>query len=184
MYRVVRSTYLQGRGDGAVMQWLLPRVVQHFGIDSPDTRWVVTYAAIGAYSTPDARENPQATQLTAQLAQQLPGGLGWGSTVIAPVPDEESYNRHVVLQYQGYKTACQGQYGLAKDMLTRCVAYFDSVGPHWLATPRKYRCKQLIGMCISETEGHASAEAYYREAKRGARQELGPTHELTIDFMW
>ncbi len=65
---------------------------------------------------------------------------------------------------------------LAKQMLERCLAYYESVGPHWLCSPRKSRTMQLLGLCVNVLEGSEAAEKVLLEGKRAATRELGPTH--------
>ncbi len=63
-------------------------------------------------------------------------------------------------------------------MLQRCVSFYDSMGPHWLASPRKAMCKRHIGHCIGALEGYPAAERYMCEVKRVAQRELGRDHDI------
>ncbi len=150
VYNVVRSTHTHKDVREDIQMWLLPRAVQHFGIDSPDTLWLVQLAATCLYRAYDPRDFTAFTQLVTDIAQQLPNGLGWGSTVVAPVPDVDTYSRHAVMQQHAFKLFGQGQYALAEDAYEPCLAYYETLGAHWLASPRKYWCMHIIGMCVGD----------------------------------
>ncbi len=165
-------------------EWLLPRAVQHWGIGGPRTRQLVQRAAMLLTLLTDARQHTALSNTVTELAQQMPGGLGWGSTVVAPVPDEEAYNRHVFMLSQAHRLVREGHYRVAKDMYKRCVAYFDTLGLHWLAVARKHSCASLMMECILNLDGPKAAEHYILAAKRQAQRELGPTHPTTLDIAW
>ncbi len=164
--------------------WLLGRVVEHFGIDSPDTRWLVQHVAAFLCKVGDPREHVALARRLTDIAQQLPGGLGWGNTTVTDVPDEQTYYKHVVLQERGMAVANQAQHKEGIQFLQRCVAYYDTLGPHWLATARKIRCLRVISQCVMFEEGPAAAEPLLRESKRVAQRELGLRHPETLDITW
>ncbi len=181
VYRAVRSSSWQGSGDTHVYVWLMPRFVGHFGIGHPDTRWLVQHGAVMLCHCKDPRQFKDLTQLVTDIAQHLPGGLGWGSTVVAPVADEAGYCRHAFMACKAPQLISEGNYKLAYDMLTRCVAYFETLGHHWLGAARKAR---LAAQCVSFISGYGEAEPVLRVAKRVAQRELGMSHTETLTLNW
>ncbi len=168
----------------ALYQWLLPRAAVHWGPDWR-TRTFVQRAAYELCEQRDPREHTEFNKLVTVLAQHLPGGLGWGSTVVAPVPDEEGYNRHAVMQAKADDLIQQMQYPkLAQDMLQRCVAYYAGLGQHWIGTARKVRCFSHLAVCAMQREGPQGAEPHFLTAKRTAQKELGMKHPLTLEMVW
>ncbi len=184
VYRVTESQYQRGQAVPQFYTWLLPRAVEHWGIGHPDTVRLVKHTATHLCMCADARPLKALTQIVTELAQQIPGGLGWGSAVVAPVPDEESYLRHVVMQAKGCDALSAGHYKLAKDMYQRCATYYETLGPHWLATPRKIACKQALAECACGLDGLAACEEMLLDTKRTALRELGPTNPATLDITW
>ncbi len=193
-YRLFQCEYQRGEVAPPLACWLLPAAVEQWGIGHADTRRLVQQAAGFLCESTDPREHLQLTQTVTELAQQLPGGLGWANTVVAPVPDEEAFNRHCALHQRAHLTMPvfgtgetvqeQDAYKLAKQMLQRCVSYYDTLGQHWLAMARKFECKGLICSCIRRLEGYQEAEAMLQELKREARRELGPNHPCTLTIIW
>lgn len=105
--------------------------------------------------------------------------------------DEEAYNRHCVMQAKAKAMLIQGakaNAALAKAMLDRCMAYFESAGPHWLASARKARTAECLAACAIALDGVAAgvatAEALLLNAMRTAQRELGPTHRVTARITW
>ncbi len=89
----------------------------------------------------------------------------------------------------------QRQLQLAADMLERCITYYDTLGSHWLGTPRKLECKASLAsarLCMDTfpkqtkdwPEIIAKYEPVYAEVKRMAQRELGPQHCCTINRTW
>lgn len=185
VHEIVINQVLRARTEYSVQSWLLPRFAAHFGVDHPDAQQLVTYAAIGLYRIKDPRTEPDLMTAATDVAVRLPHGLGWGPRA-TPLPDEDAFNRHAVMMAKAQDIMSQGEghYKLAKDMLTRCVAYYEQLGLHWLGTPRKVRCMMLIGDCISEMDGDAAAQQYLFTAKRTAQNELGYEHILTTQISW
>ncbi len=68
-------------------------------------------------------------------------------------------------------------------MIKDVIAYYESVGPHWLCSPRKARAKHLLGACTVKLESAAVAEPLLKETKRVCQKELGPTHMSTLQSM-
>lgn len=129
----------------------------------------------------DHREYPMFIRVVTELVQQLPGGLGWGNAVVAPVPDEEAFNRHVVLEQRSHDASKQGHDALSKTILERCVAFYDTLGPHWLASVRKVHCMCHISQAVMSLEGTAAALPHAIAAKRTAQKELGMHHDATAE---
>ncbi len=184
VFRVTESHFKRGQVVSSFYSWLLPRAVEHWGIGHPDTLRLVQHSAINVYMCPDPRDLTELTQLVLGIAQQLPGGLGWGSAVVAPVPDEEAYNRNAFLMTKATHAASQGHYKLAGDMLKRCVAYYETLGCHWLGSPRKVHCMDLLAEWEMKEKGPVAAEPLILQAKRTALRELGPNHEATLTITW
>ncbi len=65
-------------------------------------------------------------------------------------------------------------------MLTRCVAYYDGLGPHWLATPRKVYALLRLALVALILDGATAADTAFAAAKRAAKQRLGPKHNITL----
>ncbi len=178
-------TQLQQQQDGMDAHtyiWLLPRAAAQWGVGHPDTRQLVQQAACRLCLLPDVRGFPEFAQTVTDIAQQLPGGLGWGSTVVAPVPDEEAFNRHVVMQAKATNSEPR-HYKLAKDMYERCVAFYKTLGPHWLASPRRFWCMHMLAGVIRCDADWAAAEEQLLSTKRQAQRELGMNHPVTLDLM-
>ncbi len=158
MYAVVGVCYQRGDIQPALYVWLIPRAARQWGVGHADTRSVVEQVATCLVLANSAALE-HSTEVAMAAAQQLPGGLGWGSTVVAPVPDEAAYRSHVLLQAEAESLARRlSDVPRARAMLDRCVSYFGSLGPHWLATPRKAKCKLWLARCASKADGEAAAE--------------------------
>lgn len=112
------------------------------------------------------------------MCARCTGGLGWGTARTAPVPDEEAYNDHAVMQLEAEDALSDGDLAEAKELAARCIAYFGQLGPHWLGSPRRVRSLLIKALCASEPE---EAGAVLLEAKRAAQRELGPTHPMALD---
>ncbi len=127
------------------------------------------------------------------------GGLGWGCATYTPL-DEDSYNKHSVMQAKAEFIHTDGNLKLASDMLQRCVTYFDTLGPHWLGSARRATATMRLGMCEAELAGPSNTghmsflgtgrpndpavlEPYLTKAKRIAIRELGPEHRTTLEMM-
>ncbi len=184
IYALVCLRYQMGHTENFLYSYLLPRAARRWGLDHPDTRQAVVQAAHYLCESEKPAAHPLWTQMVTNVATHLVGGLGWGSTVVAPVPDEAAYNKHAMVQYKAEGMIQEGHYKLAKDILQRCVAFYDTLGLHWLGTPRKARCMQLIGACVCELEGAEAALPLVRESKRFAQQELGAEHRVTLQCTW
>lgn len=191
---VVENRTARGLPSLPHLAFLVSRVAQHDSGDRACTLMLVQQAALQLSQVDDARPYAQLTRAATQLAQQLPGELGWASAAATAVPDEEAYNRMVVQQHKAV-TMLQGAINLtngalqdvcvvklAQEMLTRCVAYYDSLGPHWLGTQRKVQCLYFLNMCaLSSRVSDADAEAYVLRAKKTAKRELGPQHPVALE---
>ncbi len=188
-YQVILTCAEKGEAFDAGIKWVLPRVVAVKGIGHPMRRSLIEHAALALCESPDPRLHTELTRMVTELAQQLPGGLGWGSTVVAPVPDEEAYHRHVMLQNRptallAEPDASAAVAKLAQAMYERCVAYFDTLGAHWLANVRKVFCLCALANDVLNTEGAAAALPYAIKAKRTGQRELGPNHCATLEATW
>ncbi len=159
-----------------LVKWLLLRAPAHYGMSHGDTRRMVNRAAVFLNDCSDSRGTSEIMKIVTELAQQLPDGLGWGNTVVAPVADEAAFNKHVFMQSKASDLRSEGQYKLAKAMYERCVAYFDTLGQHWMATARHIQCLCEISVCVRHLEGAIVAEQLAREVKRLAQSVFGPRH--------
>ncbi len=184
VYKVVQSMDQTDKLNAGILGWLLPRTVEQHGVAHPDTRWLVVQAAMHLGVSSDPRLHTRLSRLTMDIARRLPGGLGWGTAVLAPVPDEEAYTRHAIMQQEAYELFEQGHYKLAVDLMKRCVAYFEPLGPHWLGSQRLARCHFLLGPAILEVEGAAASELSLRDGKKRMQRELGMTHPETLNVTW
>ncbi len=170
----------------AVAHWLLPRAVAQWGVEHTTTQQILQQAVGALCSADDLRPHPGFLQLVTDIALQVPRELGIGLTV-APVPDEEAYNRHLHLHsrarnLRNVAAEQPDQLKLAKDMLERCVAYYETLGQHWLASSCKFHCLISVGFCISVLEGSDVAERFLAASKRAAQRELGRTHECSLSL--
>ncbi len=173
-YRMIQDEY----------HWLLPRAAVLLGYASPELRSLVQQATYQLAQMRDPREQPEFHRVVADVAMQLQGGLGWGLAKVAPLADEEAYNRHAVLQQKGLDVMFQGNMVLARRMFERCVAYYETIGPHWLVSPRLAKCLKLIALCVEKESGVRAAESYAAEARHTAQQHLGSGHENTLNNNW
>lgn len=161
--------------------WLLPRAAAQWGIGHADTRRLAQQAALCLCHLPDPRDEPQLLQIATELVQQLPGGIGWGAVASTPLADEDAYCRNAVMMTQASKALNEGRHQLAKEMAKRCVAYFGTLGPHWLGTPRKMYSMLLHAQAALKLEGDEAGERLLQECKRACIRELGTDHEVTLD---
>ncbi len=183
VWEVAKNMQQRGISAVRVYTWLLPRAVRVWGIHHPNIRQMVHQSAVlSLWQAGEPGHNIAYTQVVTEVAQQLPGGPGWGSTVVAPVPDMEAYDRHVMLQEQAraMETRTDRATQLATQMLTQCMAFYESMGPHWLACGRKAKCK-LMASFFAEPERRLEA---VREAKRLAESELGREHPVSLEAMF
>ncbi len=184
MYSVIEILWQYNRFHlvNHVYLWMLPHAAKEWGLGHPQTWQLVQW---GAYATADMKE-PNAYVLFIRgvyhVARHLPGGLGWGTAAVVPVRDEEAYRKHVALQDRAEgllpsENASESQ--LALQMLRRCVTYYESVGPHWLCSVRKYRVKRLLWSVTPPVEHPLQAIA---ELRRAASKELGPQHKMSMEL--
>ncbi len=185
LHEVVSNVNQRGHARPLFYEHLLPLAVKHWGIESPETKRLVQQAAMHVYKLGDPRKYPNFTGTVQEIAQQLPDGFGWGSTVVAPVPDEDAFNRHAVMQRKAENLVSkQLEYKLAQEMLQRCVKFYETLGSHWLAVPRNIRCLCFLSECALYLEGPPAGEPPLLKAKRLARRELGTGHELSAACLW
>ncbi len=186
MYDIVGMCYRMGEIQPALYEWVIPRAARQWGVGHADTRSLIVQVANCLILTDTPAMYTDSAEVATAAAQQLPGGLGWGSTVVAPVQDAEAYNSHALLQREaeGLIKPAGKDLPRAKEMLENCAAYFGSLGLHWLATPRKARCKAWLAQCASFMDGYAAAESLFVEAKQAAHRELGPKHWVTLECVW
>ncbi len=185
VHRVLMCAYERdSAAEWCVWHWVLQRAVQHWGLDSPDLRRLVQQAAGFVADSYDPTDYQQLGELVIQTAQQLPGGLGWANTVVAPVPDQQTYYKHVLWELTNPSRMAEGDYSTAKTLYERCAAYYQGLGPHWLATPRRVKALCGVGQCVVQLETPEAAQEYFMKAKRLAQKELGMSHEATLDATW
>ncbi len=192
MQQVVHIGAQQGTCMPGYVVWLLGRADGR--LDDPAMQRLVRRAALSLATCENPRNHTWFTGKVIELVQQLPGGLGWGSTVVAPVPDEEAYARHVFMQRRAFAMVPQpgagpAEYALARKMLERCIAYYDTLGQHWLGSARRVQCmNRLVINTLHGGAGTAAAVAaalpLSLQAKRVATRELGPQHSTTLGVMW
>ncbi len=185
VYAVIKAIYQRGETVSALYTWLVPRAARDWGVGHPDTRALVVQAAMYLCTSDYPDGHPNCTRVVTLAAQQLPGGLGWGNTIVAPVPDDAAYNIAVVAQDEAEGLVRQRkELPRAKAILKHCVTFYESLGCHWLGTARIARCKMWLGMCTFHADGAAAAELALREAKQFAHRELGPRHMTTLECVW
>ncbi len=192
-YGVLRSQEERGNGGPELSTWLIPRLVERWGLDNEHTQCAVRQAALFLAAACDPREHKELARIVTPLAQELTrrGDMGWGYAAVGPVPDEEAYFKHCVMQAKAISmlpapgVQAPDTRRLIKDMLQRCVAYFESLGNHWLAVVRRVRCLENMACLVMDQEdGPAAAEAVIQKAKRVALRVLGSDHEVTLDMRW
>ncbi len=192
IYDIMSTLYAQNRCSQVVVMyaWLLPSVAKQLGLGHPITRQLTVWGALALYDSEEAHTVPHLARVVYNVARHLPGGLGWGTAAVAPMPDEQAYHRHVVLQGQGEQvlmahmaTASAGgddaQKQLAVQQLQRCVAFYESVGQHWLCTPRLLHTKRLLQLANPVDVVKTTAQA-----RREAQRLVGPGHKLTLEITW
>ncbi len=185
MCSTIENRHIRAKPAPALYYWAIPRVAKHWGTDDTQYRALVEQAALLLCGTSDdARVWPEFVQLVTEAAQQLPGGLGWGSTVVAPVPDEEAYARHTFMETRAKKAFGEGHYKLAQTMYERCVTFYETLNTHWLACVRKARCVVQVARCVRRVDGKQPALAYLLQAKSTAQRELGMDHYVVLDLAW
>ncbi len=146
---VILNASVRGEEGLTAYMWFLSRVGQQCGISEVAVQHYIQDAAHMLYAIRDPRVYVELTHIVTELSAQLPGGLGWGSTVVAPVPDEETFYKHCVLESRAidmYNT--RTALPLARQMFERCVTYFTSLGPHWQGVCRKVRCMMRAASCM------------------------------------
>lgn len=191
VHQVVDNMYQRGKTFPEADIWLLQRLPQHWGYNSPKARQLVQRAAVCLTKFPDPAPHRAFARAVTHAVLQLPGGLGWGIAEVpthagvpyeAGVPDVEAYNRHVVMETQAGQLVKTEQFPAAHDLFKRCVGYYESMGSNWLA--RKVACMVSRGMCVSRTDGPVAAMGIMRDAMRVAQRELGMKHVATLDATW
>ncbi len=174
----------EDNGHNHVFIWLLDRAYYIWGLRDPRTRRLVNQVVDMLCRCEDPRRHADLLRLVTRFAQELPGGLGWGSTVVAPVPDEEAFFRHAFMESKGIQMYNQGHYKLAMDMAQRCEAYYDTLGSNWLAVARKTYARSLVCRCTKSLQGPEETEALARRYKREAVESLGPNHPAAISAVF
>ncbi len=164
--------------------WLLPRAAQGWGVGHPEFRQLVQRAANVLTVIEEPESFSELVRVVIAAAEQLPGGLGWGNTVVAPVPDEGVYNKHVIMQAESSRLTDKGEDAAAGALLQRCVAYYESLGDHWLGTPRKIYCMTRLAQCALDTDTPEQVESALRQAKSTGLRELGLRHPATLEATW
>ncbi len=185
VWALVDRNYQCGHYDVCFYLWLLPRAARQWGLGHPDTRKLLNFAAEWVYDCSDLR-TLAATELTravTSIARHIPGGLGWGIAKVTDI-DADAYNRQAVLQGRGENCVSAGEVALGKAMTERCLAYWESLAPHWLASPRKVQAKVTLARCHAALGEKDLAAAVLLEAKRTAQRELGPGHRTTLMATW
>ncbi len=190
VYAVFRSAFESGTAlPQQLLAWLLPRAAIQWGLGHADTRAFVTHLAHMLAALEHTEPFSVLTRATYNVARYLPGGLGWGTAAaaVAPVPDEAAYHRQTDMQARAQDYRQEGKQQdmkQARELLRSCVAYCESVGPHWLCTPRKVTCMRLLASCAASLESDEAAGDLYLAAMRTARRELGRTHRATWMCMY
>ncbi len=167
-----------------LMLWLLPRLAKEQGLGHADTRELMLHAVMFLYDHPTSidRQSAMARAVT-NVARHIPGRLGWGTAVVAPVADMGAYDRHTTMQEQAHGLFCAKQYKMAKDTAERCVTYYGSMGQHWLACARKASCTLTLANSVSELKDTAGAEKILMNGQKTARLELGAKHPMTLKLV-
>ncbi len=186
VHALIISMHHKGEQQFQMLEWGLPRMCKQWGLGHPDTRKLACWGVEWLCECSDMRFlTPAYVRQVTNVVKALPGGLGWGAAVVAPVPDEEAFNKMVVLQA---RASClfdrQGDANLAKQMFERCAKFYATLGPHWLATPRRVACQQLAAVCVRELESVAAAAPLFLENKRLAKREIGRGHKYTLQNTW
>ncbi len=184
VYSLVHNLYQRGRNNPWFVEWVLPRAAKAFGLADPRTRQAVEWGAAILCDCADPREQGVLTRATTNVAKHLPGGLGWGQASLAPV-DEDQYARTCVMQHKASELVQKKQHHkLARQMFERCLAYYESVGPHWLCSARAARTRHQMGLCVTMLDGFGAVDGLLVEAKKAAVRELGPTHRMSLSSHW
>ncbi len=167
----------------AMCAWLLPRAAKAWGLGHPHTRYLAVFGARVLGMSPDPRIHPPFTQAVTNVCRLLPGGLGWGTAVVAPVPNEREYERWCFVLLTA-RDNMETSPLLAKELLQRCIKYFVSLGPHWLGSQRLPFARKLLAECVVKLDGPAAAAAIRLETKRAAQKELGAEHDVALEAVW
>ncbi len=157
---VAHVLYTQGVPQPALYMWVLPRAVALLGFTHRLTKRAIWDATIVLCESNDFKRERDLFELLTLLTSSWQ--QGWGSTQIAPI-DFEEFSKHVALQtkacnIEADKDASTRELQLAKRMFERCIAYYESLGAHWLASVRKAQCWQRLAACLVWLDGPEEAE--------------------------
>ncbi len=180
---VIDAFSMCGGSHASFYVYLPPRAARadQWGLRHPDLKRLVQRATYDELLKPEGPcKDKDLLRIVTDIAQQLPGGLGWGKAVVAPLQDVEEYNKHANMQVDAVETFMRGDVEAAEAMLRRCVAYYEQFGPHWLATPRLVQCKVFL-----PSSGELLVcEQAAAKTKRLAIDQLGPSHDMAVEAMW
>lgn len=194
VYTVIELFAQRGTPATQFIQWLLPRAGRVWGHDHPSTAALVRLAVQVLAECPNPTRSdfvPYGFVTTVTyVGRDVPcagsdhvTGLAAGHVTPMSAIDEAAYTRHAIIQARAEVLVREGNYRAARTLLQRCVAFYATLGPHWLGTPRRCSAGCALAACVAQQHGHAAAEPILRETVAVAKGQLGRDHAVTLQCM-